>query len=279
MYSLLYSAYKLSRPINFIISFLSIIVAGIICRSPLFMWTDILLASFAGAFTSAAGNIINDYFDYEIDKINRPKRILPSGIITRRQALQIYLFFLFIITALTIPLNAIAIIIVIISNIVIFFYSYKLKNIPLLGNFVVSFFTGLAFVYGGAAVNNYYGAIIPALFAFFINFIREIVKDIEDIKGDSMQKVFTFPAIYGLKKSFYIVCILTIVLILLTHIPFVFKFYKIEYYLIINVIINPIMIFILKSMWKDNSNNNMSRISMLLKLNMIFGLAAVYMGI
>ncbi|MFH0736442.1 MAG: geranylgeranylglycerol-phosphate geranylgeranyltransferase [bacterium] len=279
MFVLLYSAYKLSRPINFIISFLSILVAGIICKSLLFNWVDVLLAAFAGAFTGAAGNIINDYFDCEIDKINRPQRILPLGIITKKQALQIYFSFLIIVLAFTIGLNVLAVTIVIFTNVIIFLYSYKLKKIPLVGNFIVSFFTGLAFIYGGAAVYNYKGALIPALFAFLINFIREIVKDIEDIKGDSMQNVYTFPGVYGYKKSYYLIFMLTVVLILLTFIPFIFEVYKIEYFLIINVIINPILIYILKNMWKDNSKKNISTISALLKVNMIFGLIAIYMGV
>ena len=76
-----------------------------------------------------------------------------------------------------------------------------MKRIILLGNFIVAFLTGLAFIYGGIAVNNFKYAVIPAIFAFLINFIREIVKDMEDIEGDKSAGIFSFPYLYGFKRS------------------------------------------------------------------------------
>lgn len=70
---------KLIRPVNFIIAFVSIMVAGFICKSGNYNFSILIIAAFAGALTGAGGNVINDYFDYDIDKINRPNRVLPSG--------------------------------------------------------------------------------------------------------------------------------------------------------------------------------------------------------
>ena len=66
---------------------------------------------------------------------------------------------------------------------------------------IIALLTGLAFIYGGFAVGNPVAAIVPAVFAFLINLIREIVKDIQDIEGDTKAGVITFPIKFGFKKS------------------------------------------------------------------------------
>lgn len=79
------------RPINFIISFFSIYFAVIIADKSLLFSLKSFLGSFAGALISGAGMVINDYFDVEIDKINRPQRPLPSGKISLKAALIYYI--------------------------------------------------------------------------------------------------------------------------------------------------------------------------------------------
>ena len=75
--------------------------------------------------------------------------------------------------------------------------------VPILGNLIVSILTGLVFIYGGVAVNNPLAAIIPAIFAFLINLIREVVKDMQDVEGDLKQEMITFPGKFGFKAQSY----------------------------------------------------------------------------
>ena len=65
----------------------------------------------------------------------------------------------------------------------------------------VAFLTGLVFIFGGVVVENPTAAIVPAIFAFLINLIREIVKDMEDVEGDNKAGVITFPIKFGFQKS------------------------------------------------------------------------------
>ncbi|MCF8243158.1 MAG: geranylgeranylglycerol-phosphate geranylgeranyltransferase [Melioribacteraceae bacterium] len=267
---------KITRPINFAITFASVIVAGLICSTGEIDWGPIICAAISAAFVGSAGNIINDYFDVEIDKINRPERVLPSDQISKQAALYLYIYFTVMAIAFASLINAAAIIIAVFASVVIFLYSFRLKRIPLLGNIIVSFFTGFAFIYGGVAAGNWENGIIPALFAFFANFIREIVKDIEDMKGDAANNVITFPKRFGISKSKILIYSLTVLLILLTAVPFVFRIYKIEYFVLVMCVVNLLFVYMIKQL--QSKDVDFRKISNLIKLNMIFGLTAIYIG-
>lgn len=270
---------KIIRPLNFLITVASVIVAAVICSPDKFPELNAFLAAFAASFALAAGNIINDIYDIDIDKINRPLRPLPSQKITIKEAYSFY--FIFIVASIFISalVNEIALAIVLISILILFFYSKYLKRIPLIGNLTVSFLTGLVFIFGGVVVENPTAAIVPAVFAFLINLIREIVKDMEDVEGDTKAGVTTFLAKFGFQKSKFVILFISLTLILYTLYPFITQLYKIEYFVVVMVIVNPILVYCLKLLFEDHSKKNLKRISNLLKLNMIFGLIAIYFGV
>ena len=269
---------KLTRPVNATITFISVIIAAFICSAGEISWNPVLLASFSAAFTLAAGNIINDIFDIEIDKVNRPDRQIPSGKITYKEAFVLYFIILLLSLILSWFINLAAFIIVVATTLLLFLYSKYLKRIPLAGNVVVAFLTGLVFIYGGVAIGNPVAAVIPALFAFLINLIREVVKDMQDVEGDKKSGVNTFPIKFGFRKSKILIFLLTISLILFTLYPFIIKLYKIEYFIIVMVVVNPLLVYCLKILFADHSEETLIKISNLLKLNMIFGLIAIVLG-
>ncbi len=269
---------KITRPVNVFITFISIIVASIISINGHFEISKIIFAAVSGGLTAGAGNIINDIFDLEIDKINRPARPLVSGKLKLNQAAGLYLSFIVFAIILSTFINLTAFVIEFVTTILLFLYSLNLKKIPLVGNIVIAFLTGLAFIYGGVAVNNFAFAIIPAIFAFLINLLRELVKDMEDVRGDTEKGVSTFPHKYGFLSAKKLIFILTFILILATLYPFLFDIYDIKYFLIIMVIVNPVLIYFLKSIFDDDSTKNLNKLSFILKLNMLFGLIAIYLG-
>jgi 4-hydroxybenzoate polyprenyltransferase len=168
--------------------------------------------------------------------------------------------------------------VVIFASTILFFYSFYLKKIPLVGNITVAVLTALAFLFGGLAVNNFQAAIIPASFAFLINLIRELVKDAEDIEGDKLNNVITFPIKYGIEKTRNTITVLSLLLIALTIYPFIDHSYNIEYFVVVMIVVNPILVFILKKLFEDTSKQNLNFISSMLKITMIFGLIAIYLG-
>ncbi|HSR18454.1 MAG TPA: geranylgeranylglycerol-phosphate geranylgeranyltransferase [Ignavibacteriaceae bacterium] len=273
---------KLIRPLNFLITFLSVIVAALISSEADAFFPEqikiIFFAALSAAFTASAGYVINDCFDVNIDKINRPARPLASGRIKRNEAAVIYFFLFLASLALSGFVNILALLIVLTASSLLFLYSYKLKKITLVGNFLIAFMTGLAFVYGGIAVNNISNIVFPAIFAFLINLTRELIKDIEDLEGDKKGGVLTFPGKYGISNSTLLINCITGVLIISTFIPFILKIYKIEFTIIAAVIINPVLIYFLKSLNENLSLKNLHKLSNILKLDMAFGLAAIYFG-
>jgi geranylgeranylglycerol-phosphate geranylgeranyltransferase len=273
-----FAVFQIIRPINFLIIYCSVIVAGIICTEINSIPSKILFAALAFSFVGSAAYILNDIFDIEIDKINKPLRPLASNALSKKEA-----WFLFVLSCLlsvifSIAVNLLSFIIVIVSDVIIFFYSYKIKKIPLAGNITVSLMTGLAFIFGGIAVENVEGAVIPAVFAFMINFIREIVKDMEDIEGDRKNNIQTFPVRYGPRASVNLITLLTIFLFIFTFVPFIFQHYKIEYFIMVMVTVNVLFVYFIKSLVKNKNKENLAKLSSILKLNMVLGLIAIYLG-
>jgi len=270
---------KLIRPVNFLITFISVIVAAVICLPNKSPGVNVFIAAIAASLVMASGNIINDIYDIGIDKINKPLRSLPSGKISNKEALVLYFIFLLLSFICSWFINLPAFLIVVVSTLILYLYSKYIKRIPLVGNIIVAFLTGLVFIYGGFVVDNPKAAIVPALFAFLINLIREVVKDMEDINGDRMIGVITLPIKFGFQKSRVLILVITIFLVLFTLYPFLIQFYKIEYILIVMIIVNPILVYSLKLLFKNQSVGSLSKISNLLKLDMVFGLIAIYFGV
>jgi 4-hydroxybenzoate polyprenyltransferase len=212
---------KITRPINVVITFCVVVVAIIISQTTQTESLRIILSSITASLTAAAGNIINDVYDIETDKISHPERVLVKGTISKKEALIEYLFLNLIAIVVVSSLSNTLILIVLASILLLFIYSYNLKKLPLVGNFTVAFLTGLAFVYGGFVSGNPLAAIVPAIFAFLINLIREIAKDIQDIEGDSKLGYKTFPIKYGFQKSKKLIILIIIILILFSFFPFI----------------------------------------------------------
>lgn len=266
------------RPLNCLITFITILLAGFICGS-FFDFKIIIIAGFAGALVNAAGNIINDFFDIEIDKINRPNRVLPSGKISLRFALNSYVSITYFAILLAFyNLNFNAFLIVLITSAMMFLYSYQLKKIAFVGNVVVAFFTGLAFLFGSLVSGSVYCGIIPSVFAFLISLLRELVKDIEDIKGDKLANISTYPLKYGIKATVQLISITGIVLIISTTIPFLLKIYNLYYFIFVSIFVNGILVYVVRSLNKSTSQTTISKMSLLLKFGMIFGILAIFIG-
>jgi geranylgeranylglycerol-phosphate geranylgeranyltransferase len=268
----------LVRPVNFVITALSIFVSCILAGGTKAQLLLIIFASLSGALIGSGGMVINDILDIDIDRINKPERPLPSGAIARYDALMFYA----ILTGFGLIMGAYttraAFIIAFFAVPVIVLYSKVLKGTPLLGNITVGALTGLAFIYGGATVGNIRQAIVPALFAFLINVGREIVKDMEDVEGDSKNNANTLPIKYGMKNAGIVATTFLIFVIGSTIIPIIFGLYGWKYFFAVNLGVNLIIVYVIVSLWKDQSVKNLNRISNILKWDMLVGLGAIYLG-
>jgi geranylgeranylglycerol-phosphate geranylgeranyltransferase len=267
----------LLRPLNVIIGMISIFIGAFITGtiSPLM---KVIFACISGGLIAGGANVINDYYDIEIDKINKPQRPIAAGAISLKYAFvySIILYFMGIIFGWLV--NWQAFIVSIFSSILLFLYSAKLKRTVLWGNLSVSLVTALAFIYGGIAVNRLSFAIIPALFSFVYHLGREIIKDIEDIEGDRADNISTFPIVYGAIPALKLATLVYIILILITFVPYLLNLFGIYYLIVVVGIVDLVVVYVLFNMWKNYESNNLSRLSIILKLNMFAGLIAIYLG-
>ena len=147
---------QLIRPVNVIFTFLVVWVSAVICGKDLIISLNIIMGALSAALVAAAGNVINDYYDINIDKINRPLRPIASGEISLKEALLFYLVLEFIALSISLSISVEAFLLVLITSLLLFFYSYKLKRIIIVSNLVVALCTALAFLYGGILVSNIY---------------------------------------------------------------------------------------------------------------------------
>lgn len=220
-------------------------VVFLIEKQLLFDWRMLMLA-FSTAIIAGAGYIINDYYDIKIDLINKPDRVVIGKDIARRYALLFHSMLSFSGIILGFVLGWRIGIIHMLSSFILWWYSNSLKRQPFLGNFMVALLTGISIL----IVNVLYDldnplVIIYSLFAFFMTLVREIIKDMEDLKGDNTFGCKTLPIIWGIRKTkvlvYFLLALFSGVVVLInaiyTQLPFyyflVFLFAPLSIFLIV----------------------------------------------
>lgn len=189
----------------------------------------LILTALTYIFLASAGNVVNDIYDIEVDKVNRPERPLPSGQITVRQAVVwtmilvlISLFF----SALTIPYSAIGIWTVAIAALfalVGLAYAAKGKVMGIWGNFTVAISFAFGLFYGSLVTFLF---IPPVIFIYFLTAAsvlqgREIIKGIEDLEGDALRDVQTIARRYGIHRAAIAAAVCNIIGIIGFWIPWI----------------------------------------------------------
>jgi 4-hydroxybenzoate polyprenyltransferase len=158
--------------------------------------------SLSTVMIAAAGYIINDYYDVKIDFINKPERVVVGKNITRRYALLFHVIMSFTGIVIGVALSWWITAVNVFSVFLLWLYSNNLKRLPFIGNFAVALLTGLAILVVDVLYPTHHGLVwIYAVFAFFMTLVREIVKDMEDLKGDNTFGCKTIPIIWGLRKT------------------------------------------------------------------------------
>ncbi|HHE54547.1 MAG TPA: hypothetical protein ENL21_02110 [Caldithrix abyssi] len=269
--------WRLSRPLNVFIAMLTILVAAFI--SPQFHLNyKLYLAILISGLMTAGANIINDIYDIEIDRINKPNRPLPSGKVTVKEA---WIYFTLSYSGAIVlsyfcgrAMFAIAFVI----GLLLIVYSMRLKRTVLWGNLTVSLATAVAFIYGALAVEDWQSGIIPAVFAFLFHLGREIIKDMQDLEGDVQHQSITFPARFGVRTSVLLVNFVFVLLIVLTFLPYIQNIYNDVYLWVVTLGVDLVLISVSLFLWFKNDRITLGRISHLLKLDMLVGLAAIYLG-
>jgi len=266
--------FKLLRPLNGIIGGLAVLVGGLLTDETI--EPNIFLACIVCFLIISAGNAMNDLVDFEIDKINRPTRSIPSGKLTKKEVI-IGSAVLFIIGDMASILLGIQILIITcLASLLIIIYNFNLKRKGISGNLLVAFLSGFPFVYGGIVIGKPIFTVIPFLFAFLLHLAREILKDIEDMTGDKIANSLSFPIKYGSKKAIRLAIGILSSLILVTILPSAIQLYNRVYLIGVIICIDiPVCIVMYKLL---KSEMYVSTANKLLKFSMVIGLGILVIG-
>jgi 4-hydroxybenzoate polyprenyltransferase len=262
-----------------------------------FLFVLLLIASL---LISAAGYIINDYFDINIDQINKPEKMVIEKIIKRRTAILLHLFFstagIIISIYVAWYTNIIIAIANIICTILLWFYSTTFKRKLLSGNIIIAALTAWAIVVLYFAVNVVYlykddhlylmnsamrriymFTALYAGFAFVISLIREVVKDMEDMEGDKSYGCKTVPIAWGVPAAKVFAGVWLVVLIGAIVLIQVYALYSAWWWSGIYSLFLLIMplIIILKKLFKAQTATAFHQISSMIKWVMLLGILSM----
>ena len=181
--------------------------------------------------TLAGGNVLNDYFDYEIDVINHPERPIPSGDVSKTSAVVMFssLFSAAFIVAYFI--STCALLIVAYAIFLLLLYESALKKEGLPGNVTISMLVAMIFIYSGVVMSSLVLTLPIAIMAFFANLAREVVKDVEDMMGDFDRH--TLPKKVGRAAAFIYALGFILVAVVISPMPYMLGIYSFPYILIV----------------------------------------------
>jgi len=272
------AAIKLSRPGNVAITGLSVLVGTSGYGIRAHAW-DIVLAAVSAMLIASGGNSLNDYYDLEIDKVNRPQRPLPAGLLQPKTAVYLGYFWiaLGLVLAYFIGIKPLALALAV--SILLWLYAARGKRMGLAGNLAVALVCGLAFVYGGLTVENIGISLFPAGFAFLMHLSREIIKDVQDRSGDLSQGARTLPITWGAERSLKLAAAVLMVLITLTPVPYLLGIYNIRYLLAVILGVDLMLAMMIMKLLTVPRDEDLARISFFMKIVMLVGIMAISLGL
>ncbi len=248
---------------------------GILVSRPAF--TYLLLAPALFAFLAVflitgGGNVVNDYFDVDIDRINKPTRPLPAGLITLSAAIVYAGSLLLVGVVLALFINSICFVLAALNSSLLVLYAWRLKRSALVGNLLVGYLTGSVFLFGGASVYALYTPTVLFISAMFAITSREIVKDIEDITGDLRAGAKTLPIRYGVRFSRTVAAVFMLIAVAVSPLPFLIASFGFTYLGIV-ALADAVLLVAAALAW-----TSASRSALYMKYGMALVLAAYVVG-
>jgi geranylgeranylglycerol-phosphate geranylgeranyltransferase len=275
------STLELIRPLNCLLTGVAVLIGEVVTVGNLNIPGQVLISAFlAAALVAAGGNAMNDYSDQRIDRINRPDRPIPSGRITASRALitaQV-LFIAGIIS--TVFLNPYCFLLASLNSLVLILYAWGVKRLGLVGNLSIGYLVGSTFLFGGLAT---VGPLIPSellllvLMASLSTVGRELVKAIEDMKGDRKLGFKTFPIRHGAGKAAALAVVFIGAAVVISPLPYLFGIFGWQYLTLVSF---SIAVFLVGAgtIALSQGPNAAEKASLMCKVGMGLGLIAFMVG-
>ncbi|WP_281230971.1 geranylgeranylglycerol-phosphate geranylgeranyltransferase [Flavobacterium gelatinilyticum] len=286
------SLFSVVRGYNIPIIILAQYLSAIFILAPEKRALDILLdfylflIVFASAVTIASGYIINNFYDSRKDLINRPNKSMLDRLVSQKTKLTVYfsLNFLAVLMAGIVSWRAFLFFSAYIF--LIWFYSHKIKKYPIVGNLtaafmaVIPFFAILLYFYNSISfeeIENHRSHFVVisahAMFLFLLLLIREMIKDLENLKGDLANDYHTIPITYNETVSKQIITVLTFLTIIPVYI--LVNIYDVGYMDIYFYVCFIVLLFFLLYLWKSNSKEQFLLLHNVLKFLIVSGVFCI----
>lgn len=239
-----------------------------------FLDFKLFLLSSSTIIIAAAGYVINDYYDIKIDYVNKPDKVVVGKLVKRRIVLISHALMNLTGILLGFYLGIYVGLINIIAAFLLWVYSNRLKRMPFIGNFVIALLAGLSILIVAVYYRQNFNLVfIYSVFAFSINLVREIIKDMEDIRGDMRFGSKTLPIIWGLRKTkILLYALITVFMALLFFLSYQLKNHILSAYFIL--LATPI-IYLIYLLYKADSQRRFHRLSTYCKFLMLAGILSM----
>ncbi len=235
---------------------------------------NLLMLVMASSAAIASGYIINNFYDSEKDLINRPRKSLLDRLVSQRIKLTAYfvLNFASVLFASYVSFRAVLFFAIYIFG--IWFYSHKLKRYPFIGNFTAAILSVIPFFAVFVYYKNFETVIfVHATFLFLILSMREMVKDLENLKGDLVQNYQTIPVLYGVKTSKWLLTLLTILTLVPTYLLLVrFEIGRMNYFFFLSI---AGLLMFLAFLWRSDQKLHYILLHTILKLIIVIGILSI----
>lgn len=228
----------------------------------------------SSATVIASGYIINNFYDSEKDLINRPKKTMLDRFVSQRTKLSVYFILNFAAVFFASYVSFRAVVFFSIYIFMIWLYSHRLKKILFLGNLVASILTMTPFFVVFVYYKNFETVIfIHATFLYLMIVMRELVKDLENLKGDLVLNYKTIPVVYGEKWSKFFLSVLTVIAIIpILLLTTRFNTGLMEYYFYISLLL---LIFFLLFLYFSSAKWQYLLLHNILKLIIVAGVFSI----
>ena len=235
---------------------------------------DLFIIVFASSLTIASGYIINNFYDSKKDLINRPNKSMLDRLVSQKTKLQVYFALNFLVALLAIIVSWRAFLFFSVYIFLIWYYSHRIKKILFFGNLTSAILSVLPFFAILLYYKNFYEVIFGhAVFLFLLLLIREMIKDLENIKGDLANDYKTIPIIYGEVVSKKIITFLTILTIIPVYV--LIEIFDVGYMDIYFYSCLIILIFFLQYLWKSNTKQQFILLHNVLKFLIVAGVFSI----
>lgn len=238
-----------------------------------------LLAASLTGFITGSGNIINDYFDADIDRVNKPRRPLPSGRLTPGAALKLYVVLSAVLGPVALVLMPLGVAMLMVAwQLVLWVYAARLKRTFLLGNLLITATASSPFVAGAMRAGDTAAGVLPFAIAFLFVLSRELVKGAEDIEGDRAAGVRTVAVVVGLDKATLSAAGLMLALAVLLPLPALMQVYARTYFWLMEGLVVPGLLLGAYLILARPQRRSFTQVSWILKAEMFCGILAVGLG-